>query len=193
MKTILRKFLKTSIGAGLLALVLPVAHAVPILGGSVVVENDGEVIAKFIGHTAGYTNLLYLDSPTNGIGLIFNNQTAVWGSTVSLGNFTAGTELIFRINVLNTGDIFYTGPASRNADGLAHAVVDDAFSLTETYVGFEDLFGGGDLDYDDLMFSFTNVKGTSNPPGVPDSGTTGLLCAVAVLGLAAARRASSRA
>lgn len=193
MKNNLIQALRRGIALAVLGLVLPAAHAVPILGGSVVVENDGEVIAKFLGHTAGYTNLLYLDSPTNGIGMIFNNQTAIWGSTVNLGSFTAGTELIFRINVLNTGYIFYTGPASRNADNLAHAVVDDAFSPTETYVGFEDLYGGGDKDYDDLMFSFTNVKGTNEPPPVPDSGATAMLCAGAFLGLVAIRRASQSA
>ncbi len=192
MKTTLGSFLKRSLGVAVLALALPAAHAFPILGGSVVVANDGEVIAKFLGHTAGYTNLLYLDSPTNGIGMIFNNQASPIGSTLSLGNFTAGTELIFRINVLNTGDNFYSGPASRNADGLAHAVVDDAFSVTETYVGFEDLFGGGDQDYDDLMFSFTNVKATQNPPGVPDSGSTALLGAMGLLALVGVRKSVRR-
>ncbi|MDQ5978273.1 MAG: hypothetical protein QG602_1247 [Verrucomicrobiota bacterium] len=192
MKAILSKILKTSIGGGLLALLLPVAHAVPILGGSVIVASDGEVVAKFLGHTAGYTNLLYLDSPTNGIGVIFNNHASLIGSTVNLGSFTAGTELIFRINVVNTGDNFYSGPASRNADGLAHAVVDDAFSASETYVGFEDLYGGGDRDYDDLNFSFTNVKGTNNPPGVPDTGSTAVLGAMGLLALAGVRKSMRR-
>lgn len=157
----LHKLLAT---AGLLALGATV-QAAPILGASVIVANDGEVVAKFLGHTAGYSNDLYLNDPVNGIGIIFNNQTTPVGTTLSLGNFTAGTELIFRIHVNNTGDDFFTGPGTRNPDGLEHAVVDDAFSATETYVGFEDLFGGGDLDYDDLNFAFTNVRSSVPEPG----------------------------
>lgn len=195
MKNNLIQSLRRGIALAVLGLVLPAAHAAPILGGSVVVQTDGDVIAKFLGHTAGYSNDLYLSSPSNSIGLIFNNQTAVWGSTVNLGSFAAGTELIFQIYVQNTGYNFFSGPAWRNPDNLVHAVVDDEYSATETFVGFEDLYGGGDLDYDDLMFSFTNVKGTNQPPtpSVPDSGATAMLCAGALLGLVAVRRASQRA
>ncbi len=193
MKNILVQSIRRGIALAVLGLVLPAAHAVPILGGSVVVESDGEVIAKFLGHTAGYTNLLYLSDPSNALGVIFNNHATAVGTTMSLGSFAAGTELIFQIYVTNTGYSFYSGPAWRNPDNLAHAVVDDAYSPTETYVGFEDLYGGGDQDYDDLMFSFTNVKGTNEPPPVPDSGATAMLCAGALLSLAVVRRASRRA
>jgi hypothetical protein len=164
------------------------ASAVPILGASVVVATDGEVIATFLGHTAGFSNDLYLDSPAGAFpGIIFNNQTTPPGTSVSLGNFTAGTELIFRIHVLNTGFDFFTGPASRNPDGIVHAVVDDEFSLTATYVGFEDLLGGGDLDYDDLNFSFTNVRSEER---IPDAVTTLPLVALSAGLLAFAGRRS---
>ncbi len=93
---------------------------------------------------------------------------------ISLGTFTKGTELIFRIHVNNTGNDFFSGAGSRNPDNVPHAIVDDAFSSTETYVGFEDLLGGGDRDYDDLRFSFTN---TTSEPGttIPEPGTLLLL------------------
>jgi len=46
---------------------------------------------------------------------------------------------------------------------------DAGLSQYVTTVGFEDLYGGGDRDYNDLMFSLTNVQ---NPlPGSPDAGT----------------------
>ncbi len=57
----------------------------------------------------------------------------------------------------NTGDDFFSGPASLNPDGIAHAKVDDTFALNTSYVGFEDLFNGGDKDYDDLKISLTNT------------------------------------
>ena len=146
-------------------LVTPVTTwAVPILGGSTFVSVTGDVIASFVGSDAGYTSELILDTPGNSLGVIFTNHSTPPGTTQNLGTFTAGTELIFRIHVLNTGNDFFTGPASRNPDNVPHALVDSAYGPNQTLVEFEDLFGGGDRDYNDLMFSFTNVATTiSNP------------------------------
>ncbi len=134
------------------------ASAAPVLGGSVFVTNTGNVTATFQGSTAGYDSLLYLDSPANMFGAIFHNHANSIGDTFDLGSFTAGTELIFRIEVLNTGNNWYTGPAFRNADGVPHNVVDN-LPGGDTYVGFEDLAVSEfpDNDYDDLNFSFTNT------------------------------------
>lgn len=137
------------------------------VGTPVVVARDGEVIAKFLGGgQAVYSNDLYLDSPAGVFsGIIFNNQTSPVGSTVNLGTFKAGTELVFRIHVNDTGRDLITGLASRNTDGAVHARVYD--SGLETFVGFEDLEAGGPPDgscpnggynFEDLLFSFTNVR-----------------------------------
>jgi hypothetical protein len=164
----------------------PIAQAAPILGANIYVENTGNVTATYLGHTAGYTNELYLYMPNLGTGVIFNNHTTPVGTTFDLGNFTAGTELIFAIYVLNTGNTFYSGDASRNADGIAHAVVDTDYSPTAAYVGFEDLFGGGDFDYDDVKFSFTNVATKEVPEPAPL-----VLFALGLIGLGMARRKQS--
>ncbi len=71
--------------------------AVPILGANVIVNTTGNVTATYLGHTARISNDLYLGSPTNGMGLIFNNHTTPVGTTFNLGTFTAGTELLFRL------------------------------------------------------------------------------------------------
>ncbi len=161
----------------------PIAHAVPILGANIYVEETGNVTATYLGHTAGFTNELYLYLPSNGFGVIFNNHTTPVGTTFNLGNYTAGTELVFAIYVLNTGNTFYSGDASRNSDGIAHAVVDTDYSLTAAYVGFEDLLGGGDLDYDDVQFSFTNIGTKEVPEPAPL-----ILFALGLIGLGMARR-----
>src|SRR5688572_15948054 len=139
------------------------AQAAPLLGASVF-ATGGHVIATFEANGAGFSNDLYLDTPANGLGIIFNNWGTAPGTTMDLGEFAAGTELIFRVHVNNTGHDFFTGPAARNADGVAHVMVDDnvAGFPGKTFVGFEDLWGGGDQDYNDLVFSFTNV--TSDIP-----------------------------
>jgi hypothetical protein len=141
------------------------AQAAPLLGASVF-ATGGHVFATFESNGAGYSNDLYLEVPANGLGIIFNNYATAPGTTVDLGDFAAGTELIFRVHVNDTGDNFYTGPAFRNADGVAHVMVDDnvAGFPGRTFVGFEDLWGGGDQDYNDLVFSFTNLKTTRDVP-----------------------------
>ncbi len=175
---------KALVAAALSAAMVPVAQAVPVLGSNIYVAETGNVTTTFLFNGAGYSNNLFLYLPSNGFGVIFNNQTTAPGTTYDLGTFTAGTELQFAIYVLDTGHTFFSGDASRNADGLAHAVVDTEYYTGETYVGFEDLWGGGDRDYDDVAFSFSNVATT---PSVPEPASLALLGA-GLLGLGAARR-----
>jgi len=75
----------------------------PILGGSLLVAGDGHVSVGFLGSNAGYFNSLYLDSPSDwGTDEIFNKYSPVDGSLVDLGEFVAGTELVFRLDVQDT-------------------------------------------------------------------------------------------
>ena len=106
-----------------LALTFSIAQpaAAAIIGGSVIVQNTGEVVATYRGNSAQFSNDLYLDSPDGFFrtSIIFNNHASPIGSSVSLGSFTAGTELIFHLHVNDTGNDWFTGPAARNDDCLA--------------------------------------------------------------------------
>jgi Domain of unknown function (DUF4114) len=102
--------------------------------------------------TAAFTSRLFLlgpDGTPNNIAL----NTEV-GKHVTVGPFPAGGELVFGITVLNGGPTFFMGPASRNPDGIAHAEVTET-GVRTFLVGFEDVFDGGDRDYDDNVFQFT--------------------------------------
>lgn len=159
------------IGFGL-ALVTGNTFAAPIVGGQVMVANTGSVSATFLAGYGSYSDDLMLYLPTNGLGIIFNNQTTPYGTVFNLGSYAAGTELQFQIYVINTNKTWYSGEASRNSDGMAHAAVtNDWMTPGITLVGFEDLVGAGDGDYDDLAFSLTNAYGQT----VPEPGTLALL------------------
>lgn len=152
----------------LVGLLISPAQATPILEQSLI-ATGGDVMVTFVSNSAGYTSELFLDGPVGeALGAIFDSGTTQLGASANLGSFAAGTELVFKLFV-QSGDTFYTGNASRNPDGLVHAVVDDLAG--RVVVGFEDLYGGGDLDYNDLVFAFINLvpgdtSGTT-PGGAP--------------------------
>jgi xanthosine utilization system XapX-like protein len=170
----------------------------PIIGAQVVVATTGDVKATYLSGSGFYTDYLYLDYPghanqntnPNSIGSnwIFVNHGSTAGDTIDLGSFTAGTVLKFNVLADTSGAPvnqglgpflnWYTGPASLNADGLAHAWVDSAYTglYGGTAVGFEDLSGLGDAGYEDLRYTFSNVQAVS----VPEPATITLM----VLGLA---------
>lgn len=162
----------------------------PILGGRMLVATDGFVTAEFLGSDAGYFNTLYLDLAGDTDVYLFDKSSSLTQGPIDLGWFTAGTELIFRLDVSNTGESFFTGDADRNRDGLAHAlaisILDDAGEYVTT-VGFEDLLGGGDLDFNDFEFRLTNVI----DPAIPTPTVLALL-GLGLVGLGIRARSRNR-
>jgi hypothetical protein len=146
------------------------------------------VIVTFTGSDALFDNLLLLASPANSLSTIFEGHVTATGTTVDLGVFSAGTELVFELNN-QVGGIFLNGPANRNPDDTVHAFVDYQFAPGRAFVGFEDLFGGGDHDYNDLQFTVSNVGSRA----VPDGGSsTAMLMGSTVLMLVFLRRLAHR-
>jgi hypothetical protein len=192
-------------GGALVAAVLfaSPARAIPIAdpgteGLKVIVTGTDPIIATYQGNTATFTNLLYLmlngsgqpgddNDPANDL-FIFNNQASPVGSMVNLGSFPIGTELEFRLFVTNTGNNFFSGPASRNPDDTAHARVQNAWMSGTTLVSFEDLFDGP-FNYNDLSFSFTNTSAAVDT--VPEPASLVLL-GTGLLGLTTIRRKLSQ-
>lgn len=178
------KLLHTLVAAALSLSAASASAALVPYAGSFTVGNTGEVVATFLGHTAAYSNDLYFSTDSVNWTWVFNNHSTAPGTTQSLGSFTAGTELFFSIFVNNTGDTFYSGAGSNNADGLVHVATEVMGDVT--HVGFEDLYGGGDLDYDDVRYSFQNIT------AVPEPETWAMMLAgLGMAGLASRRRRRS--
>jgi hypothetical protein len=124
------------------------AVAAPGLGGQIF-ATGGPVSVEVLPPGGAFTSQLWLDSPGPPQFLGVNSMQT--GAVVPVGSFNPGDELVFAILVLNTGDYFKLGPASRNADNVVHGnVVDVTPGVVDAL--FEDLFGGGDLDYNDANF-----------------------------------------
>ena len=154
----------------------------------------GSLQAYFAGSTAAYEEELGLK--INGIDsgvLGLNNKNSANGGSISFGNVTAGDVLTFYINVLSTNETFYSDK-SLNLDGINHvystSYAGGDFGIPAgTFVGFEDLTNGGDLNYNDEKFVFTNVATDST---VPEPASWALMITgLGMVGAAARRRSKA--
>lgn len=133
-----------------------------------------------------FTNLtfdfdLHSITRTRGTGVVVNSTdvfTAADGdlfrdlATLNIGNLQVGLYL----NNAN-GDNFFSHD-NLNVDGVRHVGIYDSSAANNGLVfGWEDLYGGGDFDYDDMIVHATDVS-----IDVPEPGTLALL-GMAVLGL----------
>jgi hypothetical protein len=157
--------------------------------------STGDLIAYFAGSGASYTNeiTMLVNGVASGVqGL--NNHTSAYGDMLNFGSVTAGDTLVFELVNLAPGGI---GPwysqQSMNSDGVNHvyssAYIGDLAIPAGTYVAFEDLPSGGDFNYQDESFVFTNVATANN---VPEPASLALL-GLGIAGIAIGRRQRGRA
>jgi hypothetical protein len=181
-----RSLTKMAAAVGLLAaLAAPQAQAA--LGDSLM-ASGGHIVIRFEGSSAGFDSLISV----NGSAEIFPNHSTPVGTEFDLGEFAAGTPLDIVLHVVSTGHFFHTGPGADNPDGIPHANVVYGFAGEpgRTWVGFEDILGGGDFDYDDHTFSFTHIVEAP----VPEPSTYALMLGgLGVVGFLARRRKAARA
>ena len=98
-----------------------------------------------------------------------NNTPIIPGDFVDLGVYDANSQINFLLtaNGANGGQYTYGADDNANPDLMQHMV---AFALEGSpylLIGFEDLYGGGDMDYNDIVFAVdigeTNVNYLANP------------------------------
>ena len=135
----------------------------PVLGGQLF-STGAPVTIEVMPASAGLTSNLFLLDPEE-VSIATNREI---GKKVTIGPYGAGTELVFGIRV--GGSEFRLGPGGRNPDGIPHGVVDFGTDGCAV-VGFEDLFGGGDRDYDDNVFKFCGGIAPEAPPDPEDPPT----------------------
>lgn len=117
------------------------------------VATTGNVSAIFLGSEASFRSELYLvGNPTP----LFNSKTSSFLDEVN-ANFAAGTELQLALFVKNTAKVYYSGLASNNADNTLHFAFFD-LGNNSVLVGIEDLWKGGDKDYNEMTLLVRNVR-----------------------------------
>lgn len=198
----------TAISATVLFVLAAAAQASPILYSNVGKQNTqqytftavatGDIMAYFVGSTASYENqiTMLVNGVATGIQGLDNKSTSN-NASLDLGYVQAGDTLVFKlVNIVpGVGVGPWYSATSMNSDKVNHiysyAYAGDRAIPAGTFVAFEDLPNGGDFNYNDISFVFTNVAAVTKA-NVPEPGSLALL-GLGVVGFAASRRKKARA
>ena len=126
----------------------------------------GNVSVKYMGCDAAYSSDLLFGYTVGGsTTALFNCHGSTIGDVADIGPVANGTEVIFSLYVHDTQQTYYTGPGTRNPDGL---ILVNSFAVSDgiytRQFGFEDQFGGGDMDFNDTNFQIGGVVDSSVTP-----------------------------
>ena len=145
-------------------------------------KTDADVRVYFVGEGAGFANSLGFTTDgsasvkSDTAALIFPNASSsgggfepgetvrrsekeplAAGDFVDIGRIKGGSTLDFFLiaNGANGGNQVFTTQTSMNPDGINHVVSFAYLAKDSPYLilGFEDLLGGGDRDFNDLLFA----------------------------------------
>jgi hypothetical protein len=180
-----------------------------------IIATGGDVWASYAGQAAIlYSELWFFGAampspsqpPTGGLfvshnsGIVGNPTPLPAFSDMLLGNFAAGTPLVFGLFVPSHNRWFYSGPGGNNPDNNIHVRL-AVLGGGALHVGFEDLCRGvhdltgvcsasnpsyiANWDYNDHMFELTNATVSPEPISM-------ILMGTGMLGLGMVRRRRRR-
>lgn len=114
------------------------------------ISTDGAttIHVTLVASDTAYHDELWLDHPDSI--LLAQAWADPMGTSKTLGPYAPKTELAFGIRVMDTGEHWQAGPGNRNSDGVVHGAVTYEGNCS-WLMGFEDLTGGGDRDYNDVV------------------------------------------
>lgn len=191
------------------------AASISVDPSKLILSRDSTARVYFLGEGAAYLNTLGVSTTGGGplskdAALIFpnasspvglagsgklirtSNEPLLPGDFVDLGTFKAGTPLDFFLiaNGASGGKDFFSTNVSLNVDGLVHAVSLAENGSAYLVIGFEDIKGGGDRDYNDLVFAVEINKTKVGSLGAPEPSLAvgALLGGVAFFGFSRRRR-----
>ena len=134
--------------------------------------------AGVAGLTEGNPELIFPNFSTRKRNFLGGDQPNGWrsnelpllpGDFVDLGSFSAGTQLDFFLigDGADGGERIFTAHEDVNLDGIQHMVAFAVEGSPFLLVGFEDIYRGGDQDYNDALFAVDigaqNVSYLANP------------------------------
>jgi hypothetical protein len=128
-----------------------------------VVAGKGRVVIDIEAPDSGYSNIIYYSTDNfktrQYVGI--DNETG----TVDVGTFKPGTTIQFGIDN-GQGDLFRIGGKVANSDKVDHTKV-SKLADGGVRVGFEDLRGGGDRDFNDAIIKVRSVPVEAATPTAP--------------------------
>ena len=144
-----------------LALVFGMGQANAItLSGNQLIYTGGSLHIENLPADSGFDNYIYASTEAGDQFLFIddgNEEVTYTQAELSGFGIDPGEELIFMIRPNDDPQLaFFTGPATRNPDNLIHAAITDLGGGLFR-VGFEDLLGGGDFDFNDAQFTVESV------------------------------------
>jgi|GEM_PF-459711 len=150
-------------------------------------SKDAALIFPNVSSSVGYGG--------SGSGVRSSSEPLAPGDFVNLGTLKAGTALDFFLiaNGAVGGNDFFSTKSSLNQDGLNHVVATATKGSPYLLLSFEDLKGGGDRDYNDVVFAIdigkanvAKIAGLGAPE--PSLASGSLLTGLVLLGFMRRRR-----
>ena len=141
----------------LLILALGIGLMVPStsLATPITASKDGQQIITYTGSDAAHSLTLLHNGNE-----VFNNKTATVGQKFNLGTFAKGEAINLSIRNNTTGNTFAAGGGNN--------------TFGNSTIAWEDLLGGGDRDFNDLVLLLESLaEGAEVPDALPQGGNPG--------------------